>query len=80
MRMCSPCKKNKIVLAKYKDGHWYAARIIKLYKYKDVVYYLEWLDGSKDDRVKHKNSIKHIPNNTEYDAGIDYLLLASLLF
>lgn len=70
------------ILAKYKDGFWYEAKIINVYSYgkKPKSYYLEWLDGSKDDRVKNYKNIKVIPENTEQDAGIDYILLASLLF
>lgn len=73
--------KNK-VLAKYKDGNWYEAYIINIYRYhkKTATFYLEWLDGTKNDRIKTYDKIKIIPNNEEYGAGIDYILLASLLF
>lgn len=72
----------KKILAKYKDGYWYEAYILNTYYYnkKNPTYYLEWLDGTKNDRIKSYHNIKIIPNNKEYNSGIEYILLASLLF
>lgn len=74
------CKKK--IIAKYKDGHWYEAKVVNVYHYnknKNTTYYLEWLDGTKNDRIKTDNKVQFIPKNTEYGVGIDYILLASLL-
>lgn len=67
---------NEIVLCKYQDGFYYKAKIIKKY---NNSYYIKWLDGSVNDRIKYFKNIKRIPKKYKPTAGIEYLLLASLL-
>lgn len=67
---------NEIVLCKYLDGFYYKAKIIRKY---NNSYYIKWDDGSKDDRIKYFKNIKKIPSNNDNNAGVEYILLASLL-
>ena len=70
--------KNKMnILAKYKDGYYYKAKIVKIYS--KYTCYIKWDDNTSIDRLKSLNDIMIIPNNEENKVGIDYILMASLL-
>lgn len=70
--------KNKMnILAKYKDGYYYKAKIIKIYtKY---TCYIKWDDNTSNDRLKSFKDIKIIPEEPYDNIGIDNILLSSLL-
>ena len=55
------------ILAKYKDGYYYKAKIGK------------WEDKTSNDRIKSVKDIIVIPEETYTNTGIDYILLSSLL-
>lgn len=70
--------KNKMnILAKYKDGYYYKAKIVKIYtKY---TCYIKWEDNTGNDRLKSVKDIIVIPEEKYTNVGIDYILLSSLL-
>lgn len=68
---------SKLILARYKDGYWYKAKYLK--KYRNSKVYVEWCDGTKDNRLKSIKQIKEIPCKYSANAGIDFILLNSLL-
>lgn len=68
---------SELILARYKDGYWYKAKYIKKYRTGNV--YIKWCDGSKDDRLKSMRQIKKIPSKNSRYAGIEFILLNSLL-
>jgi hypothetical protein len=70
-------KNNMNILAKYKDGYYYKAKIVKIYNKYSC--YIKWDDNTTIDRLKSFNDIIIIPKNEENKAGIDYILLSSLL-
>ena len=70
--------KNKMnILAKYKDGYYYKAKIVKVYtKY---TCYIKWDDNTSNDRLKSTKDIIVIPEEPYDNIGIDNILLSSLL-
>lgn len=70
--------KNKMnILAKYKDGYYYKAKIVKIYtKY---TCYIKWDDNTSNDRLKSFKDIIVIPKESYDNIGIDNILLSSLL-
>jgi len=65
------------ILAKYKDGYYYKAKIVKVYtKY---TCYIKWDDNTSNDRLKSTKDIKIIPEEPYDNIGIDNILLSSLL-
>ena len=70
--------KNKMnILAKYKDGYYYKAKIVKVYtKY---TCYIKWDDNTSNDRLKSTKDILVIPKEPYDNIGIDNILLSSLL-
>jgi len=70
--------KNKMnILAKYKDGYYYKAKILKIYS--KYTCYIKWEDNTSNDRLKSIKDIIVIPEEKYTNAGIDYILLSSLL-
>ena len=65
------------ILAKYKDGYYYKATIIR--KYSKYIYYIKWDDKCSNDRLKSKKNIIFFPKNNNKYKWIDYILLSSLL-
>ena len=70
--------KNKMnILAKYKDGYYYKAKIVKIYtKY---TCYIKWDDNTSNDRLKSFKDIIIIPKEPYANMGIDNILISSLL-
>jgi hypothetical protein len=70
--------KNKMnILAKYKDGYYYKAKILKIYS--KYTCYIKWEDNTSNDRLKNIKDIIVIPKEKYTNAGIDNILLSSLL-
>lgn len=61
------------ILAKYKDGYYYKAKIGK------YTCYIKWEDNTSNDRLKSIKDIIVIPEETYINMGIDNILLSSLL-
>ena len=58
------------ILAKYKDGYYYKATIIR--KYSKYLYYIKWDHKTSNDRLKYYIFSK---NNNKYKL-IDYILIS----
>ena len=65
------------ILAKYKDGYYYKAKIVKIYS--KYTCYIKWEDNTSNDRLKSVKDIIVIPEETYINMGIDNILLSSLL-
>jgi len=65
------------ILAKYKDGYYYKAKIVKIYS--KYTCYIKWEDNTSNDRIKSIKDIIVIPEETYINMGIDNILLSSLL-
>lgn len=65
------------ILAKYKDGYYYKAKILKIYS--KYTCYIKWEDNTSNDRLKNIKDIIVIPKEKYTNAGIDNILLSSLL-
>lgn len=65
------------ILAKYKDGYYYKAKIVKIYS--KYTCYIKWEDNTSNDRIKSVKDIIVIPEETYINMGIDNILLSSLL-
>jgi len=65
------------ILAKYKDGYYYKAKIVKIYS--KYTCYIKWEDNTSIDRLKSVKDIIVIPEEKYTNAGIDNILLSSLL-
>tara|TARA_B110000444_G_scaffold194597_1_gene184934 strand:- start:336 stop:554 length:219 start_codon:yes stop_codon:yes gene_type:complete len=65
------------ILAKYKDGYYYKAKIVKIYS--KYTCYIKWEDNTSNDRHKSIKDIIVIPEETYINMGIDNILLSSLL-
>jgi hypothetical protein len=70
---------NKLILCKYTDGNYYEARIIKVYRNKQI--YIKWKDNSCNDRIKSFKNIIYLPKKNTQKYGIQLLLkVASIIF
>lgn len=65
------------ILAKYKDGYYYKAKIVKIYS--KYTCYIKWEDNTSNDRLKSIKDIIVIPEEKYANMGIDNILLSSLL-
>ena len=65
------------ILAKYKDGYYYKAKIVKIYS--KYTCYIKWEDNTSNDHLKSVKDIIVIPEEKYTNMGIDYILLSSLL-
>ena len=65
------------ILAKYKDGYYYKAKIVKIYS--KYTCYIKWEDNTSNDRLKCIKDIIIIPEKNYANMGIDNILLSSLL-
>tara|TARA_B000000477_G_C5910321_1_gene150594 strand:- start:191 stop:409 length:219 start_codon:yes stop_codon:yes gene_type:complete len=65
------------ILAKYKDGYYYKAKIVKIYS--KYTCYIKWEDNTSNDRLKSIKDIIVIPEETYINMGIDNILISSLL-
>jgi len=65
------------ILAKYKDGYYYKAKIVKIYS--KYTCYIKWEDNTSNDRIKSIKDIIVIPEETYINMCIDNILLSSLL-
>lgn len=65
------------ILAKYKDGYYYKAKIVKIYS--KYTCYIKWEDKTSNDRLKSVKDIIVIPEEKYTNMGIDNILLSSLL-
>ena len=70
--------KNKMnILARYKDGYYYKAKIVKIYS--KYTCYIKWDDNTSIDRLKSTKDIIVIPEEQYDNIGIDNILISSLL-
>ena len=65
------------ILVKYKDGYYYKAKIVKIYS--KYTCYIKWEDNTSNDHLKSIKDIIVIPEEKYTNAGIDNILLSSLL-